>query len=213
MNFHVSRATLGNDLDIELALPGNHNVLNALAAIAVATHLGVKDDAIVGGLREFEGIGRRFQVLGELSVDGGSVSLVDDYAHHPRELDATLSAARGCWPDRRLVVVFQPHRYTRTRDLFDDFAQVLSECDALLVTEVYPAGEQPISGADGRALCRAIRARGNTDPVFLEDIDELASSLPPLLRTGDVLLTLGAGSIGRASQKLAETGLEPRCQS
>jgi UDP-N-acetylmuramate--alanine ligase len=213
MVFHVSRPGRGRDLDIELALPGHHNVLNALAAIAVATHLGVSDDAIVKGLRDFEGIGRRFQLLGEVAVPGGNISLVDDYAHHPRELDATLSAARGCWPDRRLVVVFQPHRYTRTRDLFDDFAQVLSECDSLLVTEVYPAGEQPISGADGRALCRAIRARGRTDPVFVENVDELAAFLPPMLKDGDVVLTLGAGSIGRVSQDLAVRGFETRCEA
>jgi UDP-N-acetylmuramate--alanine ligase len=206
MTFHVSRPGLGDDLDIELALPGHHNVLNALAAIAVATRLDVSDDAIVRGLREFEGIGRRFQVMGEVPAAGGSITLVDDYAHHPRELEATLSAARGCWPDRRLVTVFQPHRYTRTRDLFDDFARVLSECDPLLVTEVYPAGELPISGADGRALCRAIRARGKTDPVFVEEITDLVDSLPPMLQDGDVVLTMGAGNIGRISQQWSLRG-------
>jgi UDP-N-acetylmuramate--alanine ligase len=207
MSFHVSRIGLGDDLEVELALPGYHNVLNALAAIAVATHLGVADLAITSGLREFEGIGRRFQVLGDIDIPAGSVTLVDDYAHHPRELEATLAAARGCWLDQRLVVVFQPHRYTRTRDLFDDFAQVLSECETLLITEVYPAGEAPISGADGRALCRAIRARGRVDPVFLEDIEDLSEALSPMVCDGDVILTLGAGSIGKASQHLAATGL------
>ena len=203
MSFHVSRAGRGEDLDIELAMPGTHNVLNALAAVAVATHLDVPDAAIVDGLRGFEGIERRFQVLDDIVLPLGRATLVDDYAHHPRELEATIAAARGCWPGRRLVTVFQPHRYTRTRDLFDDFAQVLSECEPLLVTEVYAAGEPTISGADGRALCRAIRARGKADPVFVEDVRTLPDTLSPILQDGDVVLTLGAGSIGRVAGELA----------
>lgn len=193
--------------EFSLALPGEHNVQNALAAIAIAQKIGIRSDAIRRALAEFEGIGRRFQTLGMLAVADGEVEMVDDYAHHPRELRATLEAARGCWPDRRIVAVFQPHRFSRTRDLFDDFAQLLASVDTLIVTEVYPAGEQPIAGADGRALCKAIRKRGS-DPVFVDALDELYGLLPGFLQPDDVLLTLGAGDIGRFAATLHEQGLQ-----
>jgi UDP-N-acetylmuramate--alanine ligase len=191
-------------LQVRLNQPGKHNVLNALAAIAVAHELGVSDDAIVKALDEFGGIGRRFQINGEVVVNGGSVLFVDDYAHHPREIAVTLEAARNGWPDRRLVVVFQPHRYSRTHDLLDDFAAVFSDQDPLVVTEVYAAGESAISGADGRALCRTIRARGLTNPVFVEGIDALPDVLSGMLKNGDLLLTLGAGNIGQAAATLPQ---------
>jgi UDP-N-acetylmuramate--alanine ligase len=179
--------------------------MNALAAIAISLELGVEDDAIQRALESFQGIGRRFQINGEIQTPAGKVLHVDDYGHHPRELEATLQAARTAWPDRRQVVVFQPHRYTRTRDLFEDFARVLSETDVLLMLEVYAASEEPIAGADARTLCRAIRARGQVDPVFVERIDELPRALNAVLNEGDVLLTLGAGNIGAIAAQLAET--------
>ena len=201
-HFTVLRKGHENALSITLNLPGRHNVLNALAAIAVATELGVSDDSIRQALAGFQGIGRRFQVAGEISTAAGSVLLIDDYAHHPREIAPTLAAVRAGWPERRLVVVFQPHRYSRTHDLLDDFIQVLSGADVLVLGEVYAAGEPPVTGADGRALARGIRARGHVDPVFVEDLAELPAVLNDLLRDGDVLLTLGAGDIGAASARL-----------
>jgi len=191
-------------LEITLNMPGRHNVLNALAAIAVASELGVGDVAIGRALAAFQGIGRRFVIREDVAIPDGSIMLVDDYGHHPREIEATIDAIRGGWPQRRLVIAFQPHRYTRTRDLLDDFAQVLSTVDALLVLEVYPAGEKPISGADGRSLCRAIRSRSHVEPVFVEQIDDLAAVLKEILLDGDILLTLGAGSIGAATALLPE---------
>ncbi|VXB98111.1 UDP-N-acetylmuramate:L-alanine ligase [Luteimonas sp. 9C] len=192
-----------------LALPGRHNVLNALAAAAVGWQLGVAPEAIVAALGRFEGIGRRFNLLGELvTPTGARVQLVDDYGHHPRELAAVFEAARGGWSDRRLVVAFQPHRYSRTRDLFDDFAGVLSDVDALVLTEVYPAGEAPIAGADAKALARAIRARGRIDPVVVNSADDLAGVLPDILQDGDLLLMMGAGDIGAAVQQLAQSGFQ-----
>ncbi|HYA39491.1 MAG TPA: UDP-N-acetylmuramate--L-alanine ligase [Candidatus Methylomirabilis sp.] len=191
-------------LPVTLNQPGRHNVLNALAAIGIAHELGVKEVAITRALAGFAGIGRRFQINGRVACDGGDVILVDDYAHHPREIAATVEAARASWPRRRLVVVFQPHRYTRTHDLLDDFSTVLSGIDALIVTEVYAAGEAPISGADGRALCRAIRARGKTDPVFIEDVATLPQALADVLQANDVLLTMGAGSIGAVAASLPQ---------
>ena len=190
--------------NIELNMPGEHNVLNALAAITIADHLEVRTDDIKAALSGFSGVGRRFQKMGELSVNGKQITLIDDYAHHPRELAATLKAAAGCWPDKRIVVVFQPHRYSRTQDLFDDFVLELADCIKLVICEVYPAGEAPISGADGRALCKAIRNRGKTDPVFVPAVEELDSTLETLIEQGDIVLTLGAGSIGKASVDLAE---------
>jgi len=164
----------------------------------------VNQESIVRALAAFAGIGRRFQINGRVSRAGGDVILVDDYAHHPREISATVAAARASWPDRRLVVIFQPHRYTRTRDLLDDFSTVLADLDLLLVTEVYAAGESPISGADGRALCRAIRARGKVDPIFIEDVSTLPQVLTDVLHGNDVLLTLGAGSIGSIAASLPQ---------
>ncbi|MBI3546543.1 MAG: UDP-N-acetylmuramate--L-alanine ligase [Gammaproteobacteria bacterium] len=204
MYFNVERRGQKKSLPIVLNQPGRHNVLNALAAIGIALELGVNDAAIARALANFAGIGRRFQINGELSLSEGDVILVDDYAHHPREIAATVAAARASWPERRLVVVFQPHRYTRTHDLLDDFSTVLSEIDALIITEVYAAGETPISGADGRALCRAIRARAKVDPIFVEDVNTLAQSLQDVLRANDVLLTLGAGSIGAVAAALPQ---------
>jgi len=202
-HFQVQRPGHDRPLSITLNLPGRHNVLNALAAIAVATELGVSDEAIQQALSGFQGIGRRFQVAGELQMAAGNILLIDDYAHHPREIAPTLDAVRAGWPGRRLVVVFQPHRYSRTHDLFDDFIQVLSGVDVLVLSEVYAAGEAPISGADGRALTRGIRARGHVDPVFIESLDMLPDVLNDVLRDGDVLLTLGAGDIGAAAAQLA----------
>lgn len=189
-------------VEITLNMPGKHNVLNALAAICVAYELGVSTDDIQSALSRFEGIGRRMHMYGDIRLDGGSVTLIDDYAHHPTEVAATLKATRNAWPDKRLVVVFQPHRYTRTRDLFEDFSQVLTETDVLVMTEVFAAGEEMIAGADGRALCAAVRARGKVNPVFIEDADDLADSLKSILQDGDLLLTMGAGSIGRIASGL-----------
>jgi UDP-N-acetylmuramate--alanine ligase len=191
-------------LTVQLNIPGRHNVLNSLAAIAIAHELGVRDEQIQTALRNFQGIGRRFQLYGDITTAMGTISLVDDYGHHPREVAATIRAARDVWPERRLVVVFQPHRYSRTRDLFDDFAQVLSEVDALMLLEVYAAGEAPISGADSRSLCRTLRARGKIDPVFVEGVDQVSDALPGLLRDGDVLLTLGAGNVGSLPMKIID---------
>ncbi len=197
----------GSRTPVTLALPGRHNVLNALAAAAVAWQLGVAPEAIATALEKFEGIGRRFNLLAELrTAQGAAVQLVDDYGHHPKELAAVFDAARGGWPERRLVVAFQPHRYTRTRDQFDDFAAVLSDVDALVLTEVYPAGEAPIAGADAKALARAIRARGRIDPVVVNAAGELAGVLPDVLQDGDLLLMMGAGDIGHAAQQLAREG-------
>ena len=207
MRFEVERKNHKKPLKIELALPGVHNACNALAAIAIGTQLGVSDADIITALKDFAGIGRRFHIRGEIKLSAGSALVVDDYGHHPREIAATLQAARGAWPQRRLVVVFQPHRFSRTRDLMDDFSQLLSAQEPLLITEVYPAGEAPISGADGRALCRAIRARGRVDPVFVPSLTQLGESLRNIVRDQDVVLTLGAGDIGRASQNLIATGL------
>ncbi|HJX17280.1 MAG TPA: UDP-N-acetylmuramate--L-alanine ligase [Acidiferrobacterales bacterium] len=203
MHFNVTIGRRGAPMSITLNQPGRHNVLNALAAITVANELNVPEAAIREGLSSFGGIGRRFQVNGHIPVAGGDVLLVDDYGHHPRELAATIQAAREGWPQRRLVVAFQPHRYTRTRDLIDDFSAVLAGCDTLFITEIYAAGEAPISGADGRALCRAIRARGG-NPVFVENVHELPALLADTLRANDLLLTLGAGNIGQVAAGLAQ---------
>src|SRR6187551_89013 len=199
----------GHDpLEITVNLPGLHNVLNSLAAIAVATDLAIDDAAIQRGLAGFQGIDRRLQVVGELrlgadSSEGGELVIVDDYGHHPTEIAATLDALRQAYAGRRIVLVFQPHRFTRTRDLMDDFARVLSEADTLLVTEVYAAGEAPIEGADGRAMCRAIRGRGKVEPVFVPQVEQIAQSLSGLLRPGDVIAMMGAGSISSAAHELA----------
>ena len=190
--------------DIALNMPGRHNVLNALAAITVALELGVEVRSSKRALSLFAGIGRRAQSHGDLHFEGGKAELLDDYGHHPTEVTATLKAIRGGWPDRRLVVIFQPHRFSRTRDLFDDFAESLSIPDVLLLTEVYAAGEERITGADGRALARAIRNRGSVDPIFIEDINDVPSTLANVLRDGDIVLTLGAGSVGGLATTLPE---------
>ena len=212
MRFRVTRhngMTLPT-LDVTLNLPGEHNVLNALAAIAVATEIGVADSAICEALAHFTGVGRRFQRHGEIAIPnavhkgGGAFTLIDDYGHHPVEMAATLAAARGAFPGRRIVLAFQPHRYTRTRDLFEDFAKVLSTADALLLAEVYPAGEQPIVAADGRALTRAVRVAGRVEPVFVEDIAAMPQAIVDLARDGDVVITMGAGSISAVPGKLLE---------
>jgi len=194
--FDVIRGDDKPPLRISLRLPGLHNVRNALAAIAVAGELQVADDAVVRALENFEGIDRRFQSLGEIDTDTGRVMLIDDYGHHPTEVAATLAAARTGWPGKRVVLVFQPHRYTRTRDLMDDFAQILSEADVLVLLDVYAAGEAPIAGADGRAIARAVRSRGAVEPVFVESLDELPTVLKDVLEDGDLVLTMGAGDIG-----------------
>ncbi|CAL1240190.1 UDP-N-acetylmuramate--L-alanine ligase [Candidatus Methylocalor cossyra] len=202
--FEVCRAGHEANLAVTLNLPGRHNILNALAAIAVAGELGIDDATIQRALSGFKGIGRRFQINGEIPLGEGRVTFVDDYGHHPREIAATLDSARQAFPGQRLVLVFQPHRYTRTRDLFEDFVAVLSKADALVLLEVYPAGEKPLLGADGRSLARAIRVRGQVDPVFVEQLGELWEILPPLIEPGDVVLTLGAGSIGQLALELPQ---------
>lgn len=198
----VSRPGVAGLLELEVAMPGHHNVLNSLAAVAVAHELGLEDAALQQALAGFEGIDRRLQVIGEHQLSAGRVLFIDDYGHHPTEIAATLDAVRQGWQKRRLVVVFQPHRYSRTRDLVDDFAEVLAGVDRLFVTEVYAAGEQPIAGADGRAICRAIRSRGQVEPVFVADLENLPDDLAAILEDGDLVLTLGAGSIGAVALQL-----------
>lgn len=192
----------GEPLLLELNMPGLHNVLNATAAVAVACDEGLEDAAIVAGLERFQGVGRRFQILGELPLPAGSAVLVDDYGHHPTELDATIDAARQAWPDQRLVMVFQPHRYSRTRDLYDDFVKVLSRVDMLLLLDVYPAGEAPIAGADSRSLAGAIRQRGQLDPIYVDDREAVPGVLAGLLEAGDVVLTQGAGNVAGVAESL-----------
>ena len=202
--FTVECARSGRKLDVVLNLPGRHNVLNSLASLAIASELDVSDEAILAGLRKFDGVGRRFQMYGDIDFGRGKATLVDDYGHHPREMQATLNAVRNAWPERRLVLVFQPHRYTRTRDLFEDFAQVLSETDVLVLMDVYAASEKPIPGADGRALARAIRIRGRVDPIFAADVEDVPGILKHILQDGDVILTQGAGSVGALAMSLPE---------
>jgi UDP-N-acetylmuramate--alanine ligase len=211
MRFTCLRHGLGDGgadlapLDITLNLPGEHNVRNALATIAVATELELADGPIVKALAEFGGVGRRFQRWGELAaLQGGEFTLVDDYGHHPVEMAATLAAARGAFPGRRLVLAFQPHRYTRTRDCFEDFVKVLSTVDALLLAEIYAAGEAPIVAADGRSLARALRVGGKVEPVFVEDIAAMPQTIMDVARDGDVVLCMGAGSIGAVAGKVVE---------
>ncbi len=211
MRFRVVRkigfnghAQAAPDLRITLNLPGVHNVQNALAAIAVGMEIGAPDAAIVKALAEFRGVGRRFQRYGDVVLRrGGSFTLIDDYGHHPVEMAATIAAARGAFPGRRLVLAFQPHRYTRTRDCFEDFVKVLSSVDALLLTEVYPAGEAPIVAADGRALVRAVRVAGKVEPVFIEHVHELGEAILTSVQPGDVVITMGAGSIGGVPASVA----------
>ena len=208
MRFRVVRrngqSKVAADLSITLNLPGLHNVQNALAAIAVGMEIGAPDEAIVKALAEFRGVGRRFQRYGDVALADGKFTLIDDYGHHPAEMAATISAARGAFPNRRLVLAFQPHRYTRTRDCFEDFVKVLSSVDALLLTEVYPAGEAPIVAADGRALARAVRVAGKIEPVFVEQFGDLPAAILAMATSGDVVITMGAGSIGTVPGKIAK---------
>ncbi|GAB3286772.1 UDP-N-acetylmuramate--L-alanine ligase [Parahaliea aestuarii] len=201
-DFTVHRPAGMTPLRVRLNMPGTHNVLNATAAIAVASDEGLSDEAITRGLANFSGVGRRFTQLGELAFAGGSALLVDDYGHHPTEVRATLESARQAWPGRRVVMIYQPHRFSRTRDLYEDFVSVLSRCDALLLLDVYPAGEKPIPGADSRSLTRSIRQRGQVEPVFVESIEEVPTLLADILRDGDVVITQGAGNIGKLAQDL-----------
>lgn len=202
-------------LQVTLNAPGRHNALNAAAAVAVATEEGISDDNILSALARFQGTGRRFDFLGEYPlapVNGktGSAMLVEDYGHHPTEVDATIKAARAGWPDKKLVMIFQPHRYTRTRDLYDDFANTLSQVDVLLMLDVYAAGEPPIPGADSRSLCRTIRGRGKIDPILVHDHNAVLDVLAPLLSGNDLVLVQGAGNVGRVARKLAEQKLQPQ---
>ncbi|WP_084332438.1 UDP-N-acetylmuramate--L-alanine ligase [Marinobacterium jannaschii] len=205
--FRVRRPKGHAVLDVTLNMPGRHNVQNALAAIAVATDEGLSDAAICQALEKFAGVGRRFQVLGEIKAKDGLATLVDDYGHHPREVKAVINAVREGWPDRRLVMIYQPHRYTRTRDLYEDFVQVLSDVDVLLLLDVYAAGEEPIAGADGRSLCRSIRQRGQIDPVFVSDASEVSAVLKNILQDNDLLLTQGAGNITQLAHTLTNETL------
>ena len=205
MTFKVEREGNPASLAITLNLPGRHNVQNALAAIAIADELGVDDASIAKALREFRGVGRRFQRHGDIALaSGGSATVIDDYGHHPVEMQATLEAARGAFPGRRVVLAFQPHRYTRTRDLFEDFVRVLSGADALVLCEVYPAGEAPIVAADGRALARALRVSGRVEPVFVETVTDMVNALRQVARAGDVIVVMGAGSIGTVAVRLVQ---------
>ncbi len=202
-------------LTVTLNAPGRHNALNAAAAVAVASDEGIDDKAILRALERFQGTGRRFDFLGEYPLElvngqSGTAMLVDDYGHHPTEVDATIKAARAGWPDKRLVMIFQPHRYTRTRDLYDDFAHVLSQVDVLLMLDVYSAGESPIPGADSRSLCRTIRGRGKIDPILVTDVDTLPELLSQSLRGEDLILVQGAGNIGKLARKLADSRLQPQ---
>lgn len=200
-------------LAITLNMAGEHNVLNALAAIAVACDEGVDDASIQSALEKFQGIGRRLQQFGEYQLPQGNVSLVDDYGHHPSEVAATLKAVRAAWPEKRLVLVYQPHRYSRTRDLYEDFAKVLSETDVLVLMEVYAAGEEPIAGADSRSLCRSIRQRGQLDPIYAASPEEVPSLLANLIQDQDLVLTQGAGNVGKLAKELAEGKLKQAAEA
>jgi UDP-N-acetylmuramate--alanine ligase len=190
-------------LVLNLNMPGVHNVMNATAALAVACDEGLEDGPIQRGFMSFAGVGRRFTHLGSLAVDGGEVQLVDDYGHHPTEVRATLESSRQIWPEARVVMIYQPHRYTRTRDLYEDFVAVLSHCDVLLLLEVYAAGEEPIAGADSRSLARSIRQRGQLEPIFVEQLEDVTTVLGSVVGPGDVVITQGAGNIGKLAQDLA----------
>jgi UDP-N-acetylmuramate--alanine ligase len=203
-SFTAKRPAGKKDLSIKLRMPGKHNVLNALAAIAVASDEDISDEAIMIALEKFQGVGRRFQVCGEFPHKGDQVMLVDDYGHHPTEVDVTIQAIQKGWPEKRLVMLFQPHRYSRTRDLYEDFVRVLSEVDVLVLLDVYPAGEAEVPGADGRSLCRSIRQRGRVDPIFVERGGDVNPILKDILQPGDLLLTQGAGDVGNLAMKLAQ---------
>ena len=208
-HFMIDRPDGQSSLQISLNIPGRHNALNAAAAIAVASDEGISDQAIIDGLSKFGGVGRRFEVIGEYPVTGGDAMLVDDYGHHPTEVKATIQAIRDGWPEKRLVMVFQPHRYTRTRDLYEDFVQVLAEVDVLLILDVYSAGEEPISGAGSKNLCGSIRQRGGIDPIYVESIEEVPYLLGELVRGDDFVMTQGAGSVSKLVAMLADSELQP----
>ncbi|MFT7235143.1 MAG: UDP-N-acetylmuramate--alanine ligase [Methylophagaceae bacterium] len=203
-HFTVTNKANGKFASMTLNMPGLHNALNATAAYVIARQLDVSIQACQNGLNNFAGIARRFNILGNINIESGQALLIDDYGHHPTELAVAIAATRASWPERRLVLLFQPHRYSRTRDLFDDFAQVLSSVDLLLMQEVYPGGEKLIAGADSKSLCRAIRTRGQVDPIFVEDNTTLFALLPSLLIDGDILMTMGAGDIGSTSLEIAQ---------
>jgi UDP-N-acetylmuramate--alanine ligase len=206
MHFRVHLPNQPAAIEVSLNLPGMHNVRNALGAIAVAWELGLDLEPIVASLGSFQGIGRRFADVGRFHVPRGEVTVVEDYGHHPSELEATINAARGGWPDKRIVTVFQPHRYTRTRDLFDEFSQVLAASDMVVLTDIYPAGEDAIDGVNSGALCQSIRARGRINPVLVSDVMDLPAELPAMLEDGDLVLLLGAGNIGQVAQAIRERG-------
>ena len=208
-HFMIDRPDGQSSLQISLNIPGRHNALNAAAAIAVASDEGISDQAIIDGLSKFGGVGRRFEVIGEYPVTGGDAMLVDDYGHHPTEVKATIQAIRDGWPEKRLVMVFQPHRYTRTRDLYEDFVQVLAEVDVLLVLDVYSAGEEPIPGAGSKNLCGSIRQRGGIDPIYVESIEAVPYLLGELVRGDDFVMTQGAGSVSKLVAMLADSELQP----
>ena len=208
MSFRVHLPAPEAPVDVKINLPGLHNVRNALGAIAVAWEIGIDIEQTVDCLREFKGVGRRFADIGELSIGRGKVRAIEDYGHHPSELEATITAAREGWPDNRIIAVFQPHRYSRTADLFDEFSRVLSTADFVVLTDIYPAGETAIEGIDSAALCTSIRARGTVDPVLIGDVQTLQESLPALLNDGDLVLLMGAGTIGNVAQDLRETGFK-----
>jgi len=205
--FVINRPDNLSPLQIMLNIPGRHNVLNAAAAIAVASDEGISDEAIITGLKEFGGVGRRFEMVGNYPVDDGSAMLVDDYGHHPTELKATIDAVRSGWPEKRLVMIFQPHRYTRTRDLYEDFVEVLCQVDALLILDVYSAGEDEITGASSKNICGSIRQRGNVDPIYVPSLEAVPDLIAGLVRPGDIVLTQGAGSVTQLVALLTETEL------
>ncbi|MSR11791.1 MAG: UDP-N-acetylmuramate--L-alanine ligase [Gammaproteobacteria bacterium] len=204
--FDVFREGRDTPLHVTLNMPGRHNALNATAAIVIATDEGIPDAHICAGIEKFSGVGRRFDVQGEFEVAGGSVMLIDDYGHHPTEVAATIKALRDGWPNNRLVMIYQPHRFSRTKDLYEDFVEVLSNVDVLLLLEVYSAGEKKIAGADSRSLCRSIRLRGKVDPVYVAKEADVQALLDTLVRAGDIVLTQGAGSVGSLAKELATSG-------
>ncbi|NNK38040.1 MAG: UDP-N-acetylmuramate--L-alanine ligase [Xanthomonadales bacterium] len=208
MHFRVHLPNEEEGIPVTLNLPGEHNVRNALGAIAIAWELGLDLPSITGCMASFGGIGRRFAEVGEFDLEAGRIMVVEDYGHHPSELEATLAAARDGWPDKRIVAVFQPHRYSRTHDLFDEFSQVLAEADAVVLTDIYPAGEAAIDGVDSGALCQSIRARGRVNPVLISDVMDLPAALPSMLEDGDLVLLLGAGNIGHVAQLMREDGFD-----
>lgn len=205
--FVINRPDNLSPLQIMLNIPGRHNVLNAAAAIAVASDEGISDEAIITGLKEFGGVGRRFEMVGNYPVKDGSAMLVDDYGHHPTELKATIDAVRSGWPEKRLVMIFQPHRYTRTRDLYEDFVEVLCQVDALLILDVYSAGEDEIAGASSKNICGSIRQRGNVDPIYVPSLEAVPDLIAGLVRADDIVLTQGAGSVTQLVALLTETEL------